>query len=312
MPDNDAMSWYFQSDESDDISGDEASGNMLSVRHYLLYWKVTPDERARLAECRSTAYAASSYLKRVRPGDVLWIVNVSAHRLYLLGRLKVEFVVDDTSVARDLVEPQPETWDDADWYAISHRYNIEPMRAIDITGLAAELRFASETADRLDVSGGKVDAHQLTTLREVTSETAALLDDVWYDDAFVPESIQDYLELAEDDRAYSEGKTVVRTIRQRQRSRKLVAEAKARFRTLHDGRLYCEACGFDFDNAYGIEYIEAHHTEPLSDIDDTTGNTVDDLVLLCANCHRAIHSRTPPYTIEELKKMIQQKDNDFS
>jgi 5-methylcytosine-specific restriction endonuclease McrA len=312
MSDDDPMSWYFQSDDTDNQPSDNPDNGMLSVRHYLLYWKVTPDERTRIAECRSTAYAASSYLKRVRPGDVLWIINVAAHRLYLLGRLKVEFVVDDTSVAQELVEPQPETWEESDWYAISHRYNIEPMRAIDITGLAPQLRFASETADRLDVQSGKVDAHQLTTLREIIPETAAMLDDVWYNDAYVPQSIQDYLELSEDDRAYSEGKTVVRTVRQRQRSRKLVAEAKARFRTLHNGRLYCEVCGFDFDNTYGIEYIEAHHTEPIASLENPTDNTTDDLVLLCANCHRAIHSRTPPYTLHELKQMIQQKDENIS
>lgn len=301
------MTWYFQPDDtSATYTADES--NLLSVRHYLLYWKVPPHEREAIAEHRNTAYAASSYLKRVTPGDVLWIITVHQHRLYLLGRLKVEFVVDDTSIAQELVEPQPDEWQDADWYAISHRYTIEPMREIDITGLAAQLRFESDTAQTLDVENGKVDAHQLTTLRQLSRESAEQLDDVWYNDAFVPQSIQDYIELAEDDAAYAEGKPVTRTVKQRQRSRRLVAEAKAKFRTLHEGRLFCEVCGFDFDNAYGIEYIEAHHTEPIAALDCEIENTVDAVVMLCANCHRAAHSRTPPYDLDELKAMIQERD----
>jgi len=128
-----------------------------------------------------------------------------------------------------------------------------------------------------------------------------LLADVWYQKS---ESIQDLLELTEDDTAYAEGKMVVRTVRERQRSRRLVNAAKADFRARHDGRLFCEVCGFDFGQSYGIEYIEAHHTEPIASLDSETKNTVESVVMLCANCHRAAHSRTPPYTTEELREML--------
>ncbi|MEO1646185.1 MAG: HNH endonuclease, partial [Chloroflexota bacterium] len=142
-----------------------------------------------------------------------------------------------------------------------------------------------------------------------TTQSAQLLDDVWYNDAYTPQSVQDFLELSEDDTAYAEGKVVVRTVRERQRSRKLVTEAKARFREKHEGRLFCEVCGFNFDESYGIDYIEAHHTEPIASLEGETQNTIDAVALLCANCHRAIHSRTPPYSVEELKKMRERKQD---
>ena len=83
---------------------------------------------------------------------------------------------------------------------------------------------------------------------------------------------------------------------------KLVNDAKAKFRATHDGKLFCEVCGFDFDQFYGIDYIEAHHTEPIASLETETENTVEAVVMLCANCHRAAHSRTPPYNIDELTR----------
>lgn len=301
------MSWHYRPDQAPSDADDAQT--IFSVAHYLLYWKLEPEEREAIAEHRSTAYAASNALRKVKPGDVLWIVNVQSGRLYLLGRLKVEFVVDDTAIAQELVDPQPETWHEADWYAISNRYNIEPMRVLDVTGVAAQLRFNSPVAPMLDVVEGRVDVHQVTGLRQIAAETAEMLDDIWYNDAYVPSSVQDYLELTEDDQAYAEGKSVVRTVRQRQRSRLLVSRAKAQFRALHEGRLYCEVCGFDYAETYGVDYIEAHHTKPIASLDDETANTTEAVVMLCANCHRMAHTRTPPYTVDELKEMINQTGN---
>ena len=182
------------------------------------------------------------------------------------------------------------------------------MREINITHLADKLRFSSRVSEMLDVVEGRVEANQLTTLRQLTVNSAQMLDDVWYNEAYTPQSVQDFLELTEDDMAYSEGKVVVRTVKQRQRSRKLVSAAKSEFREIHEGRLYCEVCDFDFEATYGVDYIEAHHTEPLASLDDETENTTEAVVLLCANCHRVAHSRTPPFSIDELRTMLQSEE----
>ena len=99
------MSWHYHPDDVDD---DEVP-DYLSVKHFMLYWKVDPIIRPDIAQHMTTAYAASKYLKRVKPGDVLWIVTVYQYRLYLLGRLKVEFVVDDTAIAQALLTHNPKT-----------------------------------------------------------------------------------------------------------------------------------------------------------------------------------------------------------
>ncbi len=72
----------------------------------------------------------------------------------------------------------------------------------------------------------------------------------------------------------------------------------------------CIACGFDFGAAYGTEfhgYIHVHHLRSLADINEEyVVDAKADLVPVCPNCHAVIHSRNPPYTIEEIRAFIQQ------
>ena len=59
------MSWHYQADDA--IDHDEEP-DYLSVKHYLLYWKVDPDIRPTIGQHMTTTYAASNYLRRVKPG----------------------------------------------------------------------------------------------------------------------------------------------------------------------------------------------------------------------------------------------------
>jgi len=69
----------------------------------------------------------------------------------------------------------------------------------------------------------------------------------------------------------------------------------------------CEVCGFSFGRAYGraaSDYCEVHHLLPLSDVEDRTRTRIDDLAILCANCHRVVHLQNPPYTLNQVKSML--------
>ncbi|MDJ0106532.1 HNH endonuclease [Rhodococcus erythropolis] len=72
------------------------------------------------------------------------------------------------------------------------------------------------------------------------------------------------------------------------------------------GSIACEVCDFDFEKTYpqhGEGYVEVHHVAPLHSIGITT-NGVDDLVLLCSNCHRMIHRSAKWLTPEELRAIV--------
>jgi len=92
-----------------------------------------------------------------------------------------------------------------------------------------------------------------------------------------------------DGRLSVEGEQVRVTHVARERDPRLIKRAKRKFKKAHD-RLYCVACGFDFQARYGSlgeDFIEAHHVIPLSE--GPRRVSPDDLMMLCANCHRMVH-----------------------
>ncbi|MDD9841937.1 MAG: HNH endonuclease [Alphaproteobacteria bacterium] len=94
----------------------------------------------------------------------------------------------------------------------------------------------------------------------------------------------------------------------RERSTRLTRRKKEQFQDENKGRLFCEICRFDYARRYGEHgegFIEAHHTRPLSQLPNE-GATIKlaDLILLCANCHRMIHRKTPWLTPDELRQII--------
>jgi 5-methylcytosine-specific restriction protein A len=102
-----------------------------------------------------------------------------------------------------------------------------------------------------------------------------------------------------------EGKVLTRLHRYRERSRALVDAKKKE--VLHKrGRLQCEACGFDFAEAYGPTgngIIDIHHTKPVHTLKPGETTKLAELVLLCANCHRIIHSKRTWLSVEQVRAL---------
>jgi len=106
-----------------------------------------------------------------------------------------------------------------------------------------------------------------------------------------------------DDEDAQEGRVLTRLHNYRERDRTIVKRKKESFRKQH-GTLFCEACGFDFSTKYGergANFIECHHTKPVSELIPGEKTKLADLALLCANCHRMVHAARPWWSIEELR-----------
>ncbi|WP_249976046.1 HNH endonuclease [Vreelandella olivaria] len=111
-----------------------------------------------------------------------------------------------------------------------------------------------------------------------------------------------------DDEEASEGRTLTRLHKSKERNRALVKKKKAKV-LKESGKLACEACSFDFTEVYGAHgegFIECHHTRPLHTLDAIGKTKLSDLALLCANCHRMVHAKRPWLTIEQLQKIVTQ------
>jgi hypothetical protein len=74
----------------------------------------------------------------------------------------------------------------------------------------------------------------------------------------------------------------------------------------------CQVCQLDFEKQYGVigkQYVECHHKNPLSELPDQEWERgvltkVEDVTVLCSNCHRMIHRRRPALTIDELRPHV--------
>ena len=60
----------------------------------------------------------------------------------------------------------------------------------------------------------------------------------------------------------------------------------------HLDNFQCQICRMRFEDFYGPigrDFAEAHHIVPLSKLDKITTTNIDDLITVCANCHRMLH-----------------------
>ena len=92
----------------------------------------------------------------------------------------------------------------------------------------------------------------------------------------------------------------------RERNQKLVKAKREEVRR-KTGKLSCEVCCFDFAKVYnevGEGFCEVHHLTPLAQADGEGETTLDDLAIVCSNCHRMLHRGKPIFTIEELQSML--------
>jgi len=83
-----------------------------------------------------------------------------------------------------------------------------------------------------------------------------------------------------------ENRSVVRKHIYRERRSALAEACKIR------DKYRCRVCGTKFEEAYGQLgrlFAEAHHIVPLSKLKGQVERTPDDLVTVCANCHRMLH-----------------------
>lgn len=50
--------------------------------------------------------------------------------------------------------------------------------------------------------------------------------------------------------------------------------------------------------------IEAHHSTPIEQLQPDSVTQVQDLIMLCATCHRFVHSQRPCLTVDQVQALI--------
>ncbi len=103
-----------------------------------------------------------------------------------------------------------------------------------------------------------------------------------------------------------EGRILYQLHRTRERNQEIVKKAKEHAIKSGHG-LVCCICNFDFYHFYGDigkDYIECHHIKPIAEYGEGGRTKVTDFALVCANCHKMLHRRSPWIKVEELKSSI--------
>jgi hypothetical protein len=143
---------------------------------FLMYWRPETADDALSNEDLLLNHSASGQYHRLGPDDTLWIVTAwPGGILTLIGRLVVGVVTDQETAAKLL--GTDDLWEAA-YHVVAAAGTAEPMREVDLSDLASQLRFVG-SRDRLTVVDGRVNANQLQTMRRLTPESVRLLESRW-------------------------------------------------------------------------------------------------------------------------------------
>jgi len=117
------------------------------------------------------------------------------------------------------------------------------------------------------------------------------------------ENIENEIDDTDASISVTEGKLRLVTHYARERNRKIIRAKKKQ--AIKNNTLKCEVCQFSFIDKFDVEFIECHHKTPISQ-SGVTETTLEDLSLVCANCHRMLHKQFGGIflSIEELKQKI--------
>ena len=120
----------------------------------------------------------------IRQGDVIWGVSIPlmpgsirlGKGLVLFGKLQIGCVTSDRTKIQRMMGTR-DIWA-ASRYAIAREGTEVPYTEIDISTLAPQIRFES-VRDRLTIEDGRIGAQQLQTMRRLTPDSVALLEEAW-------------------------------------------------------------------------------------------------------------------------------------
>lgn len=105
---------------------------------------------------------------------------------------------------------------------------------------------------------------------------------------------------------YSEGKVAFGLHKKRERKPELIKKAKEVALKKY-GKLVCEVCKFSFQQKYGDigeGFIEGHHKIPVSQLEPESKTKIEDIALVCSNCHSMLHRKGSQLSVEQLKEKI--------
>lgn len=162
-------------------------------------------------------------------------------------------------------------------------HGAELMKTVN----SSELRLASDSVNKLQAEVfGLTNAGSATKLEEAAAKSPVELEEEIFG---------------------VEGKLLTRIHVYKERDKVFAARAKKYYKDKSGGQLWCEACGMDPVARYGTDgerCLEAHHRVPIEELQPDSITRVDEMAIVCASCHRIIHSKKPCLSVDDIVKLI--------
>jgi 5-methylcytosine-specific restriction enzyme A len=258
------------------------------------------------------------------PADIVWIKNVNNkekgraymdlsddefilhfpnhHKGNILSPQIGEIIllrqrINDIAVFTHLVTPiDNETFDDNE--RPDYRYGRR-VRLIANTPIDKLIEVASTKWENINFSGiSQGNACKIENIKDI-GQIDDLQLEIWerFRPFFVEDNFQSIeitnallkeIEITDPDLSVTEGKLKLVSHYQRERNSEIVRLKKQQ--AIKEQNLKCEVCGFSFRESYEVDFIECHHRTPISQT-GVTRTKLEDLALVCANCHRMLHKK---------------------
>jgi predicted HNH restriction endonuclease len=153
-----------------------------------------------------------------------------------------------------------------------------------------------------------------TTIKDAANEAIRVQSEIFgMTNAGSAEKIEELSKLPPSDLEASlqgkEGRLLTRLHSYKERDRKFSQQTKQYYKSKNGGKLICDGCGVDPNTRYGASgerCVEAHHKVPIEELQPDSITTVEEMAILCANCHRIVHSKKPCLTVDELRALLRQ------
>lgn len=171
------------------------------------------------------------------------------------------------------------------------------------TLLDSEVTKPFDLRDYTSGSLSKVPVNARSSGSSIPDSVALALSDAWSTYLGVDKQ---HLGKGDPELGAMEGELKHSFVRHRARERALREAKLAEARTKSaDGRVRCEVpgCHFDFEATYGhagAGFAHVHHLRPLAEASSPTLTRLEDLAVVCANCHAVIHRGGACRSIETL------------
>ncbi len=261
-----------------------------------MYWSVTKNK----------------HIEEIQAGDIVYLWRSRGNRYHSYG-IVAKGIISASPVPKSGVN-NPELLGDDLWLQTDEKYDsykaemvIDEVRLNEQSGmLTVDMIRSDEILSEMSIVKLKVG-----TNFELTDEQAKHLEAMWSEFRLDENSEEDRQEDLFHISGYTvqEGKRRMKIHKRRERDSKL-REMKIKSFMIQHKRLFCEICNFDFEAVYGEigkGFIEVHHYIPLNKMGEYRMNAneaLDNLKIICANCHRMVHRGDPVEMFETIKKLF--------